>query len=398
MAGQRRLSPRAVQPLVDRASPLRGPYLVKHRGLWIALRMIDLVAALLPRRGAAPPARGARVLIAVGGHLGDAVIATSALRWLASARPDAEIGVLAPSWSRAVFDGHPMVARVHELDHWRSSRRPGRLARWRRYRSTRSRAIAELRRAGYHVAVDLYDHFPNAAGVLWASAIPSRVGYRSGGLGPLYSTALPWSDDGTHVMERHQLLLQHAVAAPTADLPMTYALAPVPGAAAARAIALAGASGSYVVMHTGAGDPGKEWPIDRWRAVLDGLATRRMRVILTGQGAAHLADARSLAAGRPDCVELCDQLQWSELVAVVAGARAVLSVDTVVAHLAAAASVPSVIVWSAINDPARWAPRSECTIVLVQDMSSPGEGIANVSAPDVLSALDSLLAPQRPLP
>src|SRR5262245_28622935 len=111
-------------------SALRGDYLVKNRSLNGFLRLRDAGWRLLMRRSpggpATPPVR--KVLISVGGHLGDAVIATSVIPLLASRFPGVEIGVLCSTLNASVFESHPQLSHIHRYDHWFTSRAKSRLA------------------------------------------------------------------------------------------------------------------------------------------------------------------------------------------------------------------------------------------------------------------------------
>jgi len=76
-------------------SPLRLPYTAKNPVHWWALRFADVLLSLLvPRASASLVTRPRRVLLASGGHLGDAVVLTSSIRRVRELLPDAEIGLL----------------------------------------------------------------------------------------------------------------------------------------------------------------------------------------------------------------------------------------------------------------------------------------------------------------
>jgi heptosyltransferase III len=57
---------------------------------------------------------GARVLIVRIRSMGDCVLTTPAIRILADARPDVQIGVVVESRFRAIFEGHPAIAAILE--------------------------------------------------------------------------------------------------------------------------------------------------------------------------------------------------------------------------------------------------------------------------------------------
>jgi GT2 family glycosyltransferase/ADP-heptose:LPS heptosyltransferase len=354
-----------------RGTPLRGRYLVKHR-LWNAwLRANDYALELFsePRIDPLPPPKTPkRVLLAVGGQLGDAVIATSVLAPLRSMIPGVEIGVLCGSWSRPIFSAHPAIRHVHTMDHWKLDRSSRSLpARWLVARRTRTKAIAEIRAANYDAAIDLSAYFPNSARLLRRAGVPVRVGFTSGGDGSLYTHPVSWTP-GRHVTGDHLALLTTLLPQiPTNGVP-AYEMPEPPADAVAGAQRLLAAEGitpdDYVVVHVGASIARKEWPLAKWRAVVRQIVAAGNRVVLTGAGARQAALTRDLSAGTSGVVDFCDRLKWEELRCVLKRARLVVSVDTVAMHLAAAEGTPCVALMTAMDDPQRWRPLGEQVTLL----------------------------------
>ena len=310
-----------------------------------------------------------RVLLAIGGHLGDAVIATAAIRRLADSLPDAEIGVLMPRSSSVVLEGNALIRHRHVVDHWYFDRGPGAIWRkWATYRRTRRQAIAGIRALGYDAAIDLYDYFPNSALLLWRAGIPVRIGFDAAGFSPLYSTAVQWPSDHRHTAERQLLLLRTLL--PSLDVRQA-PLAELPAASVgvvARVDALLAANDvtqrEFTMVHPGAGSPGKEWPLAQWRRLVEQLAADDEPVVLTGRGEREHDVIRSLVREVPRCIDLCDQLEWAELVQLVRLARRVISLDTAVAHVAGAVATPAATLWTSPGSPDHWRPLGNSSVVV----------------------------------
>ena len=353
------------------ASPLRGRYLVHNRGWNAFLRAADRLLAALPRRETARPSGAPRrVLLAVGGHLGDAVIATSAVALLRQALPASEIGIVLGSWARPALEGHPSIRWIHSVDHWKSNRSAGSLSvKWRRYATSWRSALAEIRRVGYDAAIDMYMYYPNMAGLLWGAGIPVRVGWTSGGYGPLYTHPVDWSDREEHTAEQ-QARLVRVLVPELGDMPAPrYELPPVPRDAALRAETVlreAGLQpGRYVVVHTGPGSPLREWPAASWRQLAERLTADGHRLAFTGSGIEQACRIADITRDLPGCVDLCNRLDWQGFVHAITCADAVVAVETVATHVAAAVGTPCVAIWSGIGRMSHWRPRSEeCTVLI----------------------------------
>ena len=351
------------RPSRPAASPLRGRYLVRNR-LWNAwLTANDALLEAFRGRGddGAPHALD-RVLVCVGGHLGDAIIATTALSNLSRAAPTAEIGVLSGSWNREVLESMPQVRWFHSVDHWKSSRTRANLAhRWLHYRQSHRRAVLELQRTRYDVAVDLYPYYPNFAPTLAAADIPVRIGYGTGGYGALYTREIAWQP-GRPVTADHRALLENLLPALSWS-DDGYHLGPVPAAVSEAMAARLSEHGlsprRFAVLHAGGGMPQKDWPLEHWITVAGELARDGVPIVLTGAGPADAAKAHAIAHARPGVIDLCDALSWTEFRSVIAASTVVFTVDTVAMHVAAAEGTPCAAVIPGIDTPKRWVPASD---------------------------------------
>jgi ADP-heptose:LPS heptosyltransferase len=297
--------------------------------------------------------------------MGDVVVATSVLPVIKAAFPEAEIGFLVGSWARPILEGHPLVRWVHVLDHWKLNRRSSSwLDKWQRYRHTRAQALQEIKHQRYDIAVDLYYFFPNSIPLLWQAGIPVRVGYTSGGFGPLLTHPVKWQNLDQGVAQYHLRLLRERLP----DLPVPSDLRPslVAADADGRPLVSVSAGRQYIVLHVGAGSPLKEWPVDKWRRLAELLLHDGYQVIFTGAGAQDALVVSKVTDGLDGAwVNLCGQLAWQEYVRVLGNAALVIGVDTVAGHVAAAVGTPCVVIDNGMKNPYHWRPMSQRCKVLV---------------------------------
>jgi ADP-heptose:LPS heptosyltransferase len=111
-----------------------------------------------------------------------------------------------------------------------------------------------------------------------------------------------------------------------------------------------------VVVHPGAASTGRRWPPDRFAAVIRVLRTHGVDVVLTGSSAeADLCSQIRDLAGEVRITSLAGSTDLEGLCCLIASARAVVSNDTGVAHLATAFGVASVTLFGPTS-PERWGP------------------------------------------
>jgi ADP-heptose:LPS heptosyltransferase len=344
---------------------MRGRYCRRSRALNGAMQAADLMLSagrpLAKHGGPIQPPK--RLLIANTAHLGDLVVATALLPVLKSAFPECKIGFLIGSWARCVLEGHPLVDDIHILDQWASNRAAApRRDKQRRYFQTRREALREVKAARYDTAIDLSWNFPNALPFLWQARIPVRIGYRSGGGGPLATHSLNFDARDLHVSERH-LALMRLLPVDEEDLakfmPM---LAPIRAADHAdweRKMQAAGLTrGNYAVFHAGAGGSLKVWPAAKWRLLTQRWLDAGSTVVFTGSGEKDAALIDEITAGLSGCVNVCGQLGWGGLVAAITQAGLIVCVDTVAGHIAGAVGTPCAVIMTGQN-PCLWHPMGQ---------------------------------------
>lgn len=114
----------------------------------------------------------------------------------------------------------------------------------------------------------------------------------------------------------------------------------------------------YVAVHAPSMWDYKQWPLEHYAQVVQGLLAQGRQVVLTGSGSdrdqACVAPLRALGAA-PALLDLSGQLNFRQLRTLLDGAALYIGPDTSVSHLAAATGVPTIAVFGPTN-PLRWAP------------------------------------------
>jgi ADP-heptose:LPS heptosyltransferase len=114
-------------------------------------------------------------------------------------------------------------------------------------------------------------------------------------------------------------------------------------------------SGSYAVLHPGARDEQRRWPVERFSMVADAMAQRGLQIVLTGTSKEAELVERVRQGMHYPAVNLAGRTPLGAMAALLKGARLLVSNDTGISHLSAALHVPSVILFMT-SEPHRWAP------------------------------------------
>lgn len=279
--------------------------------------------------------------------LGDLLVAVPALRALRLALPHAEIALVSLPWAREFVERFAhRIDRFLEFPGWpglpevepQLNRIPDFLARM---QAEQFDLVLQMHGSGSIV---------NEMCSLFGGRVTAGF-YRSGEYCPHPRTFLPWPERG---LELHRLLaLTQFLGFPHCGDDLEYPLGP---SDFARAEAICAAEHwTYACIHPGASVAERRWPEARFAAIADALASRGLRIVLTGTSAeTHLTGTVAKFMAAP-AMDLAGKTDLGTAAALLARARLIVCNDTGVSHLAAAVRTPSVVI-STGDNPERWAP------------------------------------------
>lgn len=154
--------------------------------------------------------------------------------------------------------------------------------------------------------------------------------------------------------------------------------------AASTAAAWLGAK-KYVVLLTATSRDDKLWPETHWIALGQSLLAQGLQLVFPSGSARERERAQRLAAALPGAI-VAPPLQIPELASLLAGAAAVVGVDTGLTHLAVALKTPTIALYTA-TDPGLTG------VFGTGYLRNLGGKAQQPSPDDVLAALASPLAP-----
>jgi heptosyltransferase-2 len=348
--------------------PLHGIYYTSF--LWVAavLYVIDnLIKCFIPSRKDSLTINSPKsILISNLAGIGDAVLSTSVIPVLKNAFPGVEISFLVGSWSENVFEGHPMVKRVHTIDHfYLNNSKKALLFKVFNYWKTSIKALKEIRSVSYDIAIDLFPHMENSIICLYLSRIPVRIGYISGGFGALLTHRLKWLNKSQHVIYSYMDLLKLL---PIAEKDRLIAKVSIPSLGEEELSRVFKQHGvnveNYLVFHIGPSSGWKKWQTEKWRKLAKLLVSDGYQIIFTGNTTLEHLEIATIMAGLSGCVNLCGELSWAGFVSAIKNTRLLISIDTCAHHIASGFLTPCVVLTMGVS-PYQWYPihMQEYTII-----------------------------------
>jgi len=227
-------------------------------------------------------------------------------------------------------------------------------------------AVGRLRRDPPDLALDFEQFARSGALLARLGGARQRIGFRTGSAGRdgLYTVTVPFGSD-VHAARSFRDLAE-AAGLPVAPvrlggLPTT--------SAATSALTDLDVTAPYVVLHPGSGDnfPGRRWSVAGFAAAGRAAHAEGRRVYVTG-GASERGLAARVARGvGAGAVDLSSHLDVPGLVALLAGADALLANDTGPVHIASQLGTPVLAVYGP-NTPVLYGPLSEGSRAFYRDL------------------------------
>jgi heptosyltransferase II len=360
-----------------------------------------------------PPRKPLRLLVVLPSWLGDAVMATPALRLLRTNLPGSFIGGLMRPGLDELLAGSDLLDEMH-VDRARGVMGP-------------KLAANKLRPRRYDTALLLTNSFSTAL-ITRLAFIPRRIGYDRDARGLLLTDKLRPDRTGPlaglgiggftcvsavdYYLRAAEAVFEGGELVRTAPrLELATTSAQDQAAADILKQARIAAGDRYAILNPGANNPAKRWPADRFAAVAAHLVGKHgMRVLVNGGPAEHaladevIAGAARLGAPEEKLANLPKLgITIGALKALVRGAAVMLTNDTGPRHIAAARGTPVVTLFGP-TDP-RWTTLpagGSPSIEIVSDPTLPAELLADdhpercrieqIQTGEVLARVDEVLA------
>ena len=315
-----------------------------------------------------------RILVVKLDHIGDFVTALPAIRRLKQLFPHASITVLGGGASRAFVSLEPAIDAFLEFDFFHARSQLGeRELTVADFEGLRHRLLPYR----FDLAVDLRKHLSTRE-VLRYTGARYCAGFDYMGQFPFLDIALEWDGDKAlqrkrgHIVDDLLALVGAIGDACTAETQLISPTPPMPSRDDLPHEVRPLFDRPVVVVHPGAGNTTKQWPLEHFSSLIDLLMERDgVNVILIGgTDEVELVD-RLLATvlHRDGIASVAGQTTLSGLATLLRACALYVGNDSGPKHIAAALGVPTVGIHSGVVDATEWAPMGRRATALRRNMS-----------------------------
>lgn len=274
-----------------------------------------------------------KILIIRLSAIGDVVFASPLINACKSKWPQAEIFWLAEGTVVGLLEAHPDLAGVlvAPVRSWKQQLRRGQwISLWRSIRDIRS----TLRRQSFDLVLDVQG-LVKSSFLAWLSGAQRRIGFRSKEPTAWFMSERVDKDLGPELSSEYRALAAY-LGCDTDSFSMDI----VVSESAHEFARLVAEPGAYIALCPFTTRPQKHWPEAHWQALMDRLLAAGFRLLVLG-GPVDALQAQGLIGERA-VDNLVGRASIAGSAAVIAGASAVVGVDTGLTHMGFAHRVPTI--------------------------------------------------------
>ena len=324
-----------------------------------------------------------RILIIRIDYIGDVVTAMSVLEPMRKALPNAEIDIMVPSWAKNILSGNSDISSIIKFDPPWFGRKPYGFRMLLRAWMTMKDLI---RNGKYDTVIDLRGDVRHIAAIIFSGA-GKRIGYGITGGGFLLTHDMDY-DPHLHETDKNMLLLEPlGVKGPACSPDIHISDQDMKKAEELKKIAQI--KSRYAVIHAVPGHLDKRWTVEGFSEIIKYILNKHgLKAVMVGSEDDHLYISKIIDLTEIDIINVSGKTNIGILSHVLRGADLFVGIDSGPSHIAGAMSVPSVILFSGVNNPGQWAPRSSKVKVIY-----PGKGksLTNILSEEVTKAIDEVL-------
>jgi len=344
-------------------------YTYKSRGIRFIIGLIDTVGYLFKKVLFFLRKQNLRqinrILIFKLDHAGDVLLSIPAIRSIRNKLPLAYITLVVGPWAKGIVEGEGYIDEIICYK-----------AYWQDRGINRSLNILDtlnliwtLRRGNYDIFFDLRgDLF--AIMIAFLSGVPRRVGYGWEGGGFLLT------DEVETTTKKHQaeILMDGArTIAIDANTPNIVISTSENDERYVHEIMAAEGwdeSCPTIGFHIGSGCPSKMWAVERYAELMERLVKHlEVQIVIIGgiDDLDIVQRLESLLGFKP--INVVGRTTFKQTAVVIKKCAVFIGNDSVAVHIAAAVSVPTIVIFSAANDCRRWKPYGNDVTVVYKDVS-----------------------------
>jgi heptosyltransferase-2 len=265
----------------------------------------------------------APILLIQTAFIGDVILATALVEYLAAHQPATPLDVLVRRGNEGLLTGNPHIRQVLIWDK-KTKKYPNLL-----------RLLKQIRQAEYGRVVTL-QRFASTGFLTAFSGAPERVGFAENPFSRFFSRRVPHViGDGTHEVERNGRLLGAEGVGPVTLKPRLY-----PTLADEAAAAPYAAGGTYLCIAPTSVWFTKQYPEEKWLELLAALPPTLAVYLLGGPPDVAACERLAQLANRPGLVNLAGKLSLPASAALMRGAVLNYVNDSAPMHLCSAVDAP----------------------------------------------------------
>jgi ADP-heptose:LPS heptosyltransferase len=362
---------------------MKTEYLIKNKKLLFFIKMVNFFYFFLKKRKIKDIKNPKKIILCNLAHLGDVLISCAVIPVIKNKYPDAQIDFICFGFSKEIAQNQKYIKNVFVLDHFKLNREKiSFFKKIKKYFISKKKILKVIKNEKYDISIDLYQYFPNLAYFFYKAKIPIRIGFSSSGFDVFLTHFLDFKGFDYHINQYHADLLKFLDIKNINHL----FLKPI---FKEDFFEKEKKEENYFVFHIGAGDEKKMWDINKWKELTKNIS-KKNKIFFTGFGRKEEEIINEIIKKNINAKNLANKQSLKEFMNIIKNSKALVTVDSISAHVGAYFEVPSVVIYSSVNNSNHWIVKKDNVKVLEFDYFSKNKNFKDIKTLDIIDNLKKL--------
>ena len=323
----------------------------KNKIIFYIFKVLDFILYFTKKKGLLPKNIN-KILLIKPDHLGDVLLFTSVLSPIKEKYCDAQVDVIAGSWSNVILQNNPNINNVYKVDHYKLNRsKKSKISKMLVFATAYFKTIREIRGERYDVVLNFRSDGNNLITLQLLAAAKFNAGFAASGLSSLLDAEIEFKPN-IHEIEHFCNLLEVINIYKKQNEIFPFVFTDNKDKAYVKGVINNFNLHDFIIVHPGSGKTDALMKVDFWKSIIRKHQNKQVVFCGTLDEKNLIEDLLRLS----NTINLLGFFSIPQLIEFYSKSDMVYTVESISAHLASMTNVSTVSFYRTNSDVFRWAP------------------------------------------
>ena len=326
-------------------------YFYKNKIIFYIFKVLDFILYFTKKKRCLPKDIN-KILLIKPDHLGDVLLFTSVLGPIKEKYHNAQVDIIAGSWSDVILQNNPNINKIYKVDHYKLNRgKKSKISKIWIFMTAYFKTLREIRRERYDVVLNFRSDGNNLITLQLLAAAKFNAGFAASGLSSLLDAEIEFKPN-IHEIEHFCNLLEVINVHKKQNEIFPFVFTDDKDKAYVKGIISNFNLHDFIIIHPGSGKSDALMSIDLWKSIIKKHQNRQIVFCGTLDEKNLIEDLLELN----NTINLLGIFNIPQLIEFYSKSDKIYTVESISAHLASMTNVSTVSFYRTNSDVFRWAP------------------------------------------